>query len=173
MKKNFTKVNFQIKSPTIRVVCDGNQLGIMPTEKARNIAYESGLDLVEIAPQAQPPVCSIMDYGKFKYEQKIKDKEQKKKQREQTNQLKEIRLRPMIAAHDVTTKLEQAKKFIEEGKRVQFNLLFKNNRELFTNRQNATELMKKIVEEIKEVANVEKMPAMEGKNLVCRISPKN
>ena len=129
-REDQNRVNWQIRVPQVRVVRDEEQLGVMPTDAARKMAMDDGLDLVEIAPTAKPPVCRIMDYGRFKYEQNIKKKEAAKKQRESQVQLKEIRLRPAIQDHDIETKINQAKKFIEEGCRVQFNLQFKGYREL-------------------------------------------
>ena len=112
-KQNFVKkttdefrVNWHIKSSQVRVVKDEEQLGIMSSDQARKIAQEAGLDLVEIAPQAKPPVCRIMDYGRFKYEQQIKKKEAAKKQRESVTHLKELRLRPCIAEHDSEVKIK-------------------------------------------------------------------
>ena len=144
-REDQNRVNWQIRVPQVRVVRDEEQLGVMPTDAARKMAMDDGLDLVEIAPTAKPPVCRIMDYGRFKYEQNIKKKEAAKKQRESQVQLKEIRLRPAIQDHDIETKINQAKKFIEEGCRVQFNLQFKGYRELNHKDQGFT-VMQKIVQ---------------------------
>jgi translation initiation factor IF-3 len=118
-REDQNRVNWQIRVPQVRVVRDEEQLGIMPTDQARKLAMDEGLDLVEIAPTAKPPVCRIMDYGRFKYEQNIKKKEASKKQRESQVQLKEIRLRPAIQEHDIETKLNQAKKFLEEKSKLE------------------------------------------------------
>ena len=98
---NRLRVNFQIRVPQVRVVQNGEQLGILPIEKARNLAYDQGLDLVEMVPNAHPPVCHVIDYSKYKYEQKVKHKEHMKKQRELTQTTKEIRLSPSIGQHDL------------------------------------------------------------------------
>jgi len=168
-RKNFTRVNFNIRVPTVRVVQDGKQLGIMPTDVARKQAMDAGLDLVEIAPQAQPPVCSIMDFEKFRYEQKQKEKEQKKNQKK--NEIKELRLRPGIQDHDIGTKASAVRRFLEDGKKVQLNLQFKN-REI-THKDEGFRVMRKIIEGLADIANVERAPSMEGNRLICRLEPKS
>lgn len=170
-RKEFTRVNFHIKSPVVRVVKNGEQLGVMAIDKARRLAQDEELDLVEIAPQANPPVCGIMDFGKFKYEQKIKDKESKRNARESQVELKEIRLRPGIDSGDVTTKINQAKTFLLEGKRVQFNLVFKGYREM-SHKDQGFEVMKRIVAELEPEGKVTSQPKMEGNRLTCRMEPK-
>ena len=117
-REDQNRVNWQIKVPQVRVVREEEQLGVMPTDQARKLAMDEGLDLVEIAPTAKPPVCRIMDYGRFKYENNLKKKEAAKKQRESQIHIKEIRLRPSIQDHDIETKVNQAKKFLEEGDKV-------------------------------------------------------
>ena len=165
------RVNFQIKVPQVRVVRDEEQLGVMTTEQARKIASEEGLDLVEIVPNSKPPVCKIMDYGRFKYEQKLKVKESAKRQRETQIQLKEIRLRPCIADHDTEVKINQAKKFISDGCRVQFNLQFKGHREL-SHKEQGFQVIQKVIAALESCAALEKPPAMEGNRIICFFSPK-
>jgi translation initiation factor IF-3 len=169
-KQNFTRVNFQIRVPTVRVVKDGEQLGIMPTDKARRIAQDAGLDLVEIAPHAQPPVCHIIDFNKYRYQQKQKEKEQRRKQKESATELKELRLRPGIQDHDIETKVSAARRFIEDGHKVQFNLQYKN-REI-THKEEGFKVINKIIEAMKDVASVERLPKMEGFRLTCKLEPK-
>jgi translation initiation factor IF-3 len=166
------RVNFNIRVPQVRVIRDEEQLGIMATDVARRMAMDDGLDLVEIAPTAKPPVCRIMDYGRFKYEQNIKKKETAKKQREAQTHLKEIRLRPGIADHDTDVKIGQAKKFLAEGHRVQFNLQFRGGREL-SHKERGYQVMQRIIEALAESGTVEKNPAMEGNRIVCCFTPKN
>lgn len=168
-RKNFTRLNLNIRCPTVRVVQDGNQLGVMPTDAARRLATDAGLDLVEIAPQAQPPVCSIMDYEKFRYEQKQKEKEQKKNQKK--NEIKELRLRPGIQDHDISTKAGAVRRFLEDGKKVQLNLQFKN-REI-THKDEGFRVMNQIIKDLVDIANVERAPSMEGNRLICRLEPKS
>lgn len=168
-RKNFTRVNFNIRCPTVRVVQDGKQLGIMPIDVARRQATDAGLDLVEIAPMAQPPVCSIMDYEKFRYEQKQKEKEQKKNQKK--NEIKELRLRPGIQEHDIGTKADAVRRFLEDGKKVQLNLQFKN-REI-THKDEGFRVMSQIIKNLADIAIVERAPSMEGNRLTCRLEPKS
>lgn len=168
--KKFTRVNFQIRVPNVRVVQDGKQLGVMPTDKARLLAQDAGLDLVEVAPHAQPPVCHIIEYDKYRYQQKQREKDQNRKQKEAATEMKELRLRPGIQDHDIETKVGAAKKFLEEGKKVQFNLQFKN-REI-THKDEGFRVMDKIVKSLADVASVERAPRLEGFRLVLRLEPK-
>lgn len=169
-KQSFTRVNFQIRVPQVRVVRDGEQLGIMTTDAARRIAQDAGLDLVEVAPQAKPPVCHILDYDKYRYEQKQREKDAKRKQKEQSSELKELRLRPAIQDHDIDTKVNAARRFLEDGHKVQFNLQYKN-REI-THKEEGFKVMNKIIEALKDVADVERAPKMEGFRLTCKLEPK-
>lgn len=170
-RRDEERINWQIRVPQVRVIRAEEQLGIMSTDDARRIAQEDNMDLVEIVASAKPPVCRIMDYGRYKYEQKIKKKEAEKKQRESQVQLKELRLRPGIADHDTEIKINQAKKFIEEGFKVQFNLKFNGNRELCHKDQGFV-VMSKVIESLKEVSIVERVPKMEGNRIICCLSPK-
>jgi translation initiation factor IF-3 len=165
------RINFGIRALTVRVIHESKQLGIMPIDQARKLAQEAGLDLVEIVSHSNPPVCEIKDFGKWKFEEKIKAKENARKQRESQTVLKEIRLRPTITDHDVDTKVAQAKRFIEEGKKVQFNLQFKGHREM-ANRDNGFLVMNKVIAALAEFGVVEKTPKMEGNRIICCISPK-
>lgn len=168
--QNFTRVNFQIRVPNVRVVQDGNQLGVMPTDKARLLAQDAGLDLVEVAPHADPPVCHIIEYEKYRYQQKQREKEQIRKQKDSAQELKELRLRPGIQDHDIETKSNAAKKFLEAGKKVQLTLVFKN-REI-THKDEGFKVMEKIIKSLDVVASVERAPRLEGFKLVCRLEPK-
>jgi translation initiation factor IF-3 len=165
------RINWNIRVPQVRVIREEEQLGIMPTDHARRLAQDEGLDLVEIVPNSQPPVCRIMDYGRFKYEQQIKKKDAARKQRESAIQLKELRLRPGIADHDVETKINQAKKFLEESMKVQLNLEFKGQREL-AHRDRGFAVINKMIESLSGVGAVEKAPKMEGKRIICCLAPK-
>ena len=170
-REDHNRVNWQIKVPQVRVVRDEEQLGVMSTDIARKMAMDEGLDLVEIAPTAKPPVCRIMDFGRFKYEQNLKKKEAAKKQRESQVQIKEIRLRPAIQDHDIETKVNQAKKFLEEGCRVQFNLQFKGYREL-NHKEQGYGVINKVVQIMEQHGTLEKAPALEGNKIVCFFIPK-
>lgn len=166
------RINWQIRIPQIRVIKDEEQLGIMSPDEARKIAQELELDLVEIVPTARPPVCRIMDYGKYKYEKKMKEKEQARKQREAATELKELRLSMGIAEHDIETKINQAKRFIADGNKVQFNLKLHGHREM-THKDQAFVVINRIVESLKDLANIEKSPKMEGNRIICCLGPKN
>ena len=163
------RVNYQIRCPTIRLVENGNQLGIFNTDKARKMAFEKGLDLVEMVSHAKPPVCAILQYDKYRYEQKLKQKESRKKQK--SLEIKEIRLRPGIQEHDVETKVNAVKRFLAGGKKVMLKLQYKN-REL-RNKEQGIEVMKQIIESLKDIASVEIQPKFESNNrLICRLEPK-
>ncbi len=161
-------MNEQIKARKIRVISkDGKQLGIMSPQEALKIAEESGLDLVTVAPQANPPVCRIMDYGKFKYEQNKKEKEAKKKQK--TINVKEVKLRPNIEEHDFNTKLNNARKFLQKGDKVKVTIMFRG-REI-THPELGRELCDKLAEGVKDVSTIEKKPKVEGKNMIMVLGP--
>lgn len=165
------KVNFQIKASQVRLIRENVQLGVFPIDKARKMAQEDGLDLIEIVSNSNPPICKIMNYGRFKYEKKLKQKEQLKKQRETKMQLKELRLRPGIAPHDIETKTNQAKKFLSEGCKVLFNLQFKGKREL-SHQEQGFAVLKKVIELLEDVCVVEKNPQLEGNRIYCSVGPK-
>ena len=172
-KENQTKelrINWQIKSPMVRVSKGTEQLGIMTGDQARKLAEEAGQDLIEIVPTAKPPVCQITDYGKYKYELRAKEKEIAKKQRESQVVIKELRLRPGIHEHDIETKLNQAKKFLSEGIKVQFNLEFHGKREL-SHKEQGFSTITKVIENLKDFGIVEKFPKMDGKKIICSLAP--
>ncbi|NMS91894.1 translation initiation factor IF-3 [Clostridioides difficile] len=162
-------INEQIKDKEIRVLSStGEQLGVMPTKEAQAMATSKNLDLVQISPNANPPVCKIMDYGKFRYEQARKDKEAKKKQK--TIVVKEVRLRPGIEQNDLNTKANNAIKFLKKGDKVKVELRFRG-REL-GHKDIGKEVMLKFLEIIKEFGEPTKAPAFEGNNMVVIIDPK-
>ncbi|MCC0631784.1 MULTISPECIES: translation initiation factor IF-3 [unclassified Clostridioides] len=162
-------INEQIKDKEIRVLSPtGEQLGVMPTKEAQAMATSKNLDLVQISPNANPPVCKIMDYGKFRYEQARKDKEAKKKQK--TIVVKEVRLRPGIEQNDLNTKANNAIKFLKKGDKVKVELRFRG-REL-GHKDIGREVMLKFLDIIKEFGEPTKAPAFEGNNMVVIIDPK-
>lgn len=171
MKENELRlrVNFQIRIQNVRVIHEGNQLGILPVEKARNMAMDLGLDLVEMVPHANPPVCHIMDYGKYKYEQKIKQKESVKKQRESVQEIKEIRFNPAIENHDVEIKLKHIIEFLNQDKKVQIVMKFRS-RELI-NKDIGLSKFNLIIEKCKNLAEAEFGPKFEGNKFICRLTP--
>ncbi|MGO0901854.1 translation initiation factor IF-3 [Clostridioides difficile] len=162
-------MNEQIKDKEIRVLSStGEQLGVMPTKEAQAMATSKNLDLVQISPNANPPVCKIMDYGKFRYEQARKDKEAKKKQKNIV--VKEVRLRPGIEQNDLNTKANNAIKFLKKGDKVKVELRFRG-REL-GHKDIGKEVMLKFLDIIKEFGEPTKAPAFEGNNMVVIIDPK-
>lgn len=161
------RVNERIRFSPVRVIDqNGTQLGEMPTDKARSLAREASLDLVEVAPQARPPVCRIMDYGKFKYEQSLKEKKQRKNGKAQ---LKEVRLSPDIAAHDVETKVTQARKHLESGHSVQLKLRYKGREN--AHKDLGFEVINRMIEKLSDTGKLSRKPSIEGKVLHCLIDP--
>jgi translation initiation factor IF-3 len=146
---------------------DGEQLGIMGARDAFNLAQEKNLDLVEIAPTAKPPVCKIMDYGKFKYEQSKRDKEVKKKQK--IVELKEVKLRPNIEDHDLETKAKNAQRFLTDGDKVKVTIMFRG-REI-THPENGKVLCVRLAQMVKDIANVEREAKVEGRNMIMILTP--
>ena len=155
-------INEQIRDREVRVVsASGEQLGIMSSREAMKLAQEAELDLVKIAPKAQPPVCKIIDYGKFKYEQTRKEKEAKKKQK--TVEIKEVRMSPNIDTNDLNTKINNAKKFLEKGNKVKVTLRFRG-REM-AHVQQSRHILDDFAETLKDIASSEKAPKLEGRNM--------
>jgi translation initiation factor IF-3 len=153
------RVNDQIRLTPVRVIDQhGTMLGIIPTSEAQRLAAEAGLDVVEVAPTERPPVCRIMDYGKFKYEQKIR-KKKNEKQPHQT-QLKEIRLRPKTGQHDIEFKVKRAREFLGKRDKVKVNVIFRGRENAHHDR--GREMLQEILQSLDDVAKVEKAPSMEG-----------
>ena len=162
------RTNQRITSQDVQVIAsDGDNLGILNLQDAIDRAKEEGLDLIEIAPNAKPPVCKIMDMGKYKYDQQKKANQAKKKQK--TVSLKEIKLRPGTEIHDYNFKIKNAKKFISKGDKVKFTVKFKGREMQHT--ELGKELMNKIINETKDIAKVESQPKFEGKQMVMIIQP--
>ena len=162
-------INEQIRDREIRLIGeDGEQLGIMSAREAMKIAQEAELDLVKIAPAAKPPVCKIIDYGKYKYEQARKEKEAKKKQK--TGEVKEVRLSPNIDTNDLNTKINNAKKFISKGNKVKVTLRFRG-REM-AHVQQSKHILDDFAETLADVAVVEKPAKMEGRAMSMVLAEK-
>ena len=160
--------NNRISSPEVQVIgSDGENLGVLSTNEAISMARNQGLDLIEIAPNANPPVCKIMDMGKYKYDAQKKANLAKKKQK--IIALKEIKMRPVTETHDYEFKVKNAKKFIAKGDKVKFTVKFKG-REM-QHSELGNQLMKKIIEETKDIAKVESQPKLEGRQMVMIIQP--
>ena len=162
-------INEQIRDKEVRLIGeDGEQLGVVSSKEALRMAEEAGLDLVKIAPTAKPPVCKIVDYGKFKYEQTRKEKEAKKKQK--TIEIKEIRLSPNIDTNDLNTKINAAKKFLAKGDKVKVTLRFRG-REM-AHMANSKHIVDDFAESLAEVAVVEKAPKVEGRSMTMFLAEK-
>ncbi|MCF2669396.1 MULTISPECIES: translation initiation factor IF-3 [Lachnospiraceae] len=162
-------INGQIRDKEIRVIGeDGEQLGIMSPREAMKIAQEAELDLVKIAPKAQPPVCKIIDYGKYRYELARKEKEAKKKQK--TVEVKEVRLSPNIETNDLNTKVNNAKKFISKGNKVKVTLRFRG-REM-AHMQQSKHILDDFAELLADVAVVEKPAKLEGRSMSMVLTEK-
>ena len=163
------RINEEIRAREVRVIgSDGEQLGIMSGREAQQLAYEKHLDLVEIAPTAKPPVCRIMDYGKYRYEQQKREKESRKKQK--TFDIKEVKLRPGIEEHDFNVKFKNAVRFLEDGDKVKVTIMFRG-REL-SHPELGEVLLNKMAAQLKEMAVVETQPKLEGKNMIMIVAPK-
>ena len=162
------RINEEIRCKEVRLVdVEGEQLGVMAPRDAVKIAAEKGLDLVEVAPTANPPVCRIMDYGKYKYEQAKKEREAKKNQH--TITVKEVKLRPSIEEHDFLTKAKNASKFLEGGDKVKVTIMFRG-REI-THPELGQDLCERFAAELDNVSKVEKAPKVEGRNMIMILAP--
>ena len=162
-------INEEIRAKELRVIDDaGNQLGIMSRQEALDLSEEKKLDLVCIAPKAEPPVCKILDYGKYKYDQQKKEKEAKKKQH--TTQVKEIRLSTFIEDHDIMVKAKTGAKFLKEGNKLKVSLRFRGRERDYVDR--GMEVMEKFAEAVSEVGTIEKKPKQEGRNLTMILNPR-
>ena len=161
-------MNEQIRISPVRVVDqEGEMLGVIPTEEAQTIATESGLDLVEVAPKEQPPVCRIMDYGKFKYEQKKRREGSKSKH----THVKEIRLRPKTGQHDIDFKVKRARGFLHQKDKVKINVIFRGRENAHHDR--GRELLLQFVEQLDDIAKVEKPPGMDsGRTMSTILAPR-
>ncbi len=174
--KNFRKpppaprirMNEQIRISPVRLITEeGEQVGIVPTNEALARARDVGVDLVEISPNERPPVCKIMDYGKFKYNQKKKQRQQSKNSHE--TQLKEIRLRPKTDTHDRDTKLKKAQHFLESGDKVQFTMMFRGREN--AHREIGLEILRGIFNGFEEIAKMEQPPKVLGRRMTMVLAP--
>ena len=162
-------INGQIRDKEVRVIAEnGDQVGVMPVKEAIKLAQEAELDLVKIAPKAQPPVCKIIDYGKYRYELARKEKEAKKKQK--TVEVKEVRISPNIDTNDLNTKVNNAKKFIAKGNKVKVTLRFRG-REM-AHMQQSKHILDDFAEMLAEVAVVEKPAKLEGRSMSMVLTEK-
>lgn len=161
-------INENIKAKQVRLIdADNENRGIVSIKEALAVAEEAGLDLIEISPQANPPVCKVLDYGKFRYEQQKKKNEAKKNQK--VVEIKELKLRPVIETHDYEVKMKQAKKFLEQGNKVKFTMRFKG-RELSANDM-GKQIMSQIIEDLDNCAKVDSEMKLEGRQMMMILSP--
>jgi translation initiation factor IF-3 len=162
-------VNQDINSESIRVVGDdGEMLGVMSVDQAMAKAEAIGLDLVEISPNSDPPVCKILDYGKFKYQAQKKANEARKKQK--TIEVKEIKMRPSIERHDYDVKMRAINKFLDEGDKVKVTIRFRGRE--FLHQELGMQMLERVRDEIEEKAKVEAVPKMEGRQMVMVVAPR-
>jgi translation initiation factor IF-3 len=161
--------NKEIRAKEIRVIDpDGNQLGVIPTQEALKAAMDFGLDLVEVSPNANPPVCKIMDYGKYKYELTKKQQEAKKKQ--STFQLKEIKIRPKTGDHDLQVKIGHIRKFLGKKDKVRVTVVFRGREITLSDR--GRELLGQVAETVSDISAVEQFPKFEGRAMIMVLAPK-
>ena len=168
-RKPLHRINSQIRNEEVRVLLDdGEQLGVMKTQDAIDVAKDRKMDLVEIAPNNNPPVCKIIDYGKFKYQEQKKKNEAKKKQK--TIETKELKLRPGTGDHDYQVKIKNAQKFLKEGNRVKFSLRFKGREMEHSNL--GIDMLKRVKSDLQELIRVEMEPKIEGRQAFLVVAPK-
>jgi translation initiation factor IF-3 len=164
---NFIRFNEKIRISPVLVVKDGKNLGVMPLPKAIQIARQAGLDLVEIAPNSRPPVCKIMEYGKFAYEKKIKERQQRKSSK--TAQTKEIRLSPVIEDHDIDVKVKQITGFLSDGHSVLLRLQYRNRQ--LVHKDQGFNVINKVVQKVGNIGKLKDPPKLSGKTLIAIIDP--
>ena len=168
-KREGPRINEDIEVFEVRLVAeDGEQVGVVSLDLALQRAADAGLDLVEVSPNAEPPVCKIIDYGKLKYQEQKKKNEARKKQK--TIEVKEIKLRPNIDTHDYDVKMKSARRFIDEGDKVKVTLRFRG-REM-AHQDLGAQVLERVRGELDEIAKVEQMPKMEGRQMVMVMSPR-
>ena len=147
---------------------DGSQLGVMSRNEALQIAYDDDLDLFCVAPNAQPPVCKILDYGKYRFESQKKAKEAKRNQ--QNTEIKPLRLSPVIDTHDFDTKMKQARKWLESGMKVKIDMRFRGR--MMTRQEVGMKIMNEFIDKLSDISNVDKTPKLEGSIMSCVLTPK-
>lgn len=162
------RINERIRVPQVRLIDEeGNQVGIVPTFEALRMARDRGLDLMEISPNAQPPVCKICDYGKFKYEKKKKEHQAKKKQT--VIKVKEVQLRPQTEEHDLEYKFKNVRQFLEDGDKAKITIMFRGREIAYADQ--GYKIMRQLIEMVKDIATVEANPKLEGKKLIMILAP--
>jgi translation initiation factor IF-3 len=169
--KRGLRVNGGIRADKVRLVDDANnQVGVVPRDEALSRAQEAGMDLVEVAPNSDPPVCRIMDYGKWLYQQKRRVREAHKKTQHPVATLKEIRLRPETERHDLEIKVKHAREFLEKGHRVQFSVLFRGRQML--HKEQGYDMLNQVMENLAEIAKIERPSVLTGRRMTLLLVPK-
>jgi len=163
--ESVARVNESIRVSPVLVVKDGKKIGVMSTYKAIGLARDEGLDLVEVSPNASPPVCTIIDYGKYKYEKSKRQKENKQKE----SVVKEVYLRPATDEHDIQTKIRAIKKFLVSGNKVQIKIKFKRREHV--HKDLGFEVINRVIDEVKDFGSKQKDPSLNGRNIICLLSP--
>ena len=162
-------INDRIHAKSVRVISEkGEMVGVLETREAIKMAFDQGLDLVQVSPNASPPVCKIIDYGKYKYQLQKKQAEAKKKQK--TFEVKEVKLRPGIEDHDYGVKLKSIQRFLSEGDKVKITLRFKGREMSY--HQRGMDVLKKLESEIETLAKIEQVPTLEGKQVIMVVAPR-
>lgn len=170
ISRDTTRVNTFIRAPQLRVIdSDGKQLGVLPRSEALRLAEERQLDLVEVAPNAEPPVCKLMDFGKYQYERAKRERESRKARKD--IEVKEIRIRPKIGEHDIAFKVRQAREFLQEGCKVKFRVRFRG-REI-TYPEQAMKQLDKVAEALADVSTIEQPPSFEGPTILMIVAPQS
>ena len=168
MRETGPRVNGRIRAPEIRLIgAEGENIGVVPPTRGMALAEEVGLDLVEISPNATPPVCKIMDFGKFKYETQKRESEARKKQK--TIEVKEVKFRPNTDTHDYDVKMRNVFRFLESGDKVKVTLRFRGREMAHQNL--GRDLLNRVAEDTKDIGRVENMPRVEGRQMVMMIGP--
>jgi translation initiation factor IF-3 len=168
ISRDRTRTNYSIRAPQLRVIdADGKQLGILPRREALRLADERELDLVEVAPNADPPVVKLMDYGKYQYEKAKREREARKARKEV--EVKEVRLRPKTDEHDINFKVRQARSFLESGAKVKIRMRFRG-REIY-NQDVARQQFERFVSELEDIGTIEQRPRFEGRTMLMIVAP--
>jgi translation initiation factor IF-3 len=168
-RRDLPQINERVRFPKIRVIDhDGAQIGVITSEEGRRLADEKGLDLVLVSDKSDPPVCKIMDYGKYKYEKEKKEREAKKKQH--NADVKEVKMRYKIDDHDYQVRVNSARRFLQSGDKVKATVIFRGREIQHTNL--AEDLLKRMAEDLQEVAELQQAPKREGRNMMMLLSPK-
>jgi len=166
--KDEHRINERIRVPQVRLIDEnGGQVGVVPTQQALQMAREKGLDLMEVSPNAQPPVCKICDYGKFKYEKKKKEHQARKKQT--VIKVKEVQLRPQTDVHDLEYKFRNIRQFLEDGDKAKITIMFRGREITYVDQ--GFKIMRDLAERVKDIGSIEAPPKLEGKKLIMVLAP--